>query len=86
MEIFVHFIYNVVQIKDHIDQYFHTYFIRFELNKYLFFFNLPVTPAECLCRTTGFCEAKFTLGLNSYIRMHFCEKMDTRVAECTCIY
>lgn len=37
MEIFVHFIYNVVQIKEHIDQYFHTYFIRFELNKYLFF-------------------------------------------------
>lgn len=37
MEIYVHFIYNVVQIKEHIDQYFHTYFIRFELNKYLFF-------------------------------------------------
>lgn len=41
---------------------------------------------ECLCRTTGFREAKFTLGLNSYISMHFCEKMNTRVAECTCIY
>lgn len=41
---------------------------------------------ECLCRTTGFREAKFTLGLNSYISMHFCEKMNTRVADCTCIY
>lgn len=53
MEIYVHFIYNVVQIKEHIDQYFHTYFIRFELNKYLFL-NLPVTRALVFVQNHGF--------------------------------
>lgn len=62
------------------------YFIRFELNKYFFFFNLLVIFVECLCRIMGFCEVKFILGLNSYIRMYFCEKMDIWVVECICIY
>lgn len=62
MEIFVHFIYNVVQIKEHIDQYFHAYFIRFELNKYLFF-NIPVTPARVFVQNHGFSWSQIHFGI-----------------------
>lgn len=64
MEIYVHFIYNVVQIKEHIDQYFQLPVLyQIWTEQISFFLNLPVTPARVFVQNHGFSWSQINFGI-----------------------